>query len=76
MQIRSVGDMLYAFTGRLIFGRQAMYLKYVNEVAQQFPKWREERLPPPRVNQSQVRRSILCSVQLRQIPGCSTIKLL
>jgi len=26
----------------------------INEILRQFPKWREERLPPPRVSQSEV----------------------
>jgi hypothetical protein len=34
--------------------RQAQYLDHVEAILQKLPQWRAERLPPPRVNQSQV----------------------
>jgi hypothetical protein len=40
----------------------------VGDILAQMPKWREERLPPPRVSQSEV--SILSSVSWR--PGTDT----
>ncbi|KAF8807254.1 hypothetical protein BYT27DRAFT_7189352 [Phlegmacium glaucopus] len=33
--------------------REAVYMKYVSQILEKLPKWREERLPPPRVNQSE-----------------------
>lgn len=30
-------------------------MKYVSDILEKLPSWREERLPPPRVNQSEVR---------------------
>ena len=29
-------------------------MKYVSQILGKLPKWREERLPPPRVSQSEV----------------------
>jgi len=29
-------------------------MKFVSEILEKLPQWREERLPPPRVNQSEV----------------------
>ena len=34
--------------------RTAPYTKFVSEILAKLPQWREERLPPPRVNQSEV----------------------
>lgn len=34
--------------------REALHINRINEILVQFPKWREERLPPPRVSQSEV----------------------
>jgi hypothetical protein len=34
--------------------REALYLDRINEILRQLPRWREERLPPPRVSQSEV----------------------
>jgi proteasome activator subunit 4 len=34
--------------------RTAPYMKFVSEILEKLPQWREERLPPPRVNQSEV----------------------
>ncbi|EIN13635.1 hypothetical protein PUNSTDRAFT_94829 [Punctularia strigosozonata HHB-11173 SS5] len=33
--------------------REAKFMPHLSHIMQQLPKWREERLPPPRVNQSQ-----------------------
>ncbi|KDR84826.1 hypothetical protein GALMADRAFT_233236 [Galerina marginata CBS 339.88] len=33
--------------------RDAPYMNYLSAILEKFPKWREERLPPPRVNQSE-----------------------
>ncbi|EFI28574.1 hypothetical protein CC1G_13601 [Coprinopsis cinerea okayama7 len=33
--------------------RRAIYMDHISEIISNLPKWREERLPPPRVNQSQ-----------------------
>lgn len=34
--------------------REAVYMKYVSQIVEKLPKWRGRRLPPPRVNQSEV----------------------
>jgi hypothetical protein len=34
--------------------RENVYMKYVSQILERLPTWREERLPPPRVNQSEV----------------------
>ena len=39
--------------------RDAVYMKYVSQILEKLPKWREERLAPPRVNQSEVIISLL-----------------
>ena len=38
----------------LTFNRETVYMKYVSQILENLPTWREERLPPPRVNQSEV----------------------
>lgn len=55
--------------------REAVYMKYVSQILEKLPKWREERLPPPRVNQSEV---LICSLFLREAEinwSCSMTKL-
>lgn len=37
-----------------LHARTAPYMKFVSEILEKLPQWREERLPPPRVNQSEV----------------------
>ena len=34
--------------------REALHIDRIKEILLQFPKWRDERLPPPRVSQSEV----------------------
>lgn len=33
--------------------REARHLNSISQIASQFPVWKQERLPPPRVSQSQ-----------------------
>jgi len=33
--------------------RETVYMKYLSQILERLPTWREERLPPPRVNQSE-----------------------
>jgi len=37
-----------------LYFRTAPYMKFVSVILAKLPQWREERLPPPRVNQSEV----------------------
>jgi proteasome activator subunit 4 len=34
--------------------RKGMYMERIQKITQQFPVWKEERLPPPRTSQSEV----------------------
>jgi hypothetical protein len=47
--------------------REALYIDRVDEILRQLPKWREERLPPPRVSQSEVGTSQYFFDKLRLI---------
>lgn len=44
--------------------RQARYLERISQIVSQLPAWREERLPPPRVSQSQYDKVGLTSMFL------------
>jgi hypothetical protein len=57
----SIANSVSQFTGlRLCMrhidfqNREAMYLSRFSNIVDKFPKWKEERLPPPRVSQSEV----------------------
>ena len=38
----------------IIFDREPRHVERIRDFAKSLPKWKLERLPPPRVNQSQV----------------------
>ena len=42
-----------------LFCSNGPYMDYVAGILTKFPRWREERLPPPRVNQSEVNEYLL-----------------
>ncbi|KAJ3537454.1 hypothetical protein NMY22_g5581 [Coprinellus aureogranulatus] len=43
--------------------RQAIYQKYITKIVEKLPQWRQERLPPPRVSQSQYDKVCLTLLQ-------------
>ena len=55
--------------------REKGYMKYVSQILEKLPKWREERLPPPRVNQSEVMTSLLIFRKTEINCSCSMTKL-
>lgn len=55
--------------------RENGYMKYVSQILEKFPKWREERLPPPRVNQSEVMINVLIFRETEVNCSCSMTKL-
>jgi hypothetical protein len=46
-------------------------MKYVSQILERLPTWREERLPPPRVNQSEVMISFVNSSRKLKSIGCA-----
>lgn len=76
LRIRSVQGISYHFmnVSECCYS-EALHIDRINEILRQFPKWREERLPPPRVSQSEVRSSPLPDNQYPHHHLYSTIKL-
>ena len=66
MHIRYVGDIHVGLFVNFQ-PRETVYMKYISQILERLPTWREERLPPPRVNQSEVMKVVNFSRTLKSI---------
>ncbi len=48
---------------------KAQYMGRIEDILKKMPKWREERLPPPRVSQSEVNATFMITGRLLDLSG-------
>lgn len=70
----SFASYIYSLWAYLHF-RTAPYMSFISDIFVKLPQWREERLPPPRVNQSEVPILLTRSLSGLTANRLSTIKL-